>query len=120
MRPTAFRRVHTGTFEGDQMQRTAQRVAQQVAALTLSGAKVLDTEANGVPGSGLSFTASTARSIEHGLGRKAAGFFEVYGVDVASAGHVGLRATAHPAGITSATHITVTPAASGTCYIVVF
>jgi hypothetical protein len=109
MRPTAFRRVHTGTFEGDQMQRTAQRVAQQVAALTLSGAKVLDTEANGVPGSGLSFTASTARSIEHGLGRQ-----------VASAGHVGLRATAHPAGITSATHITVTPAASGTCYIVVF
>jgi hypothetical protein len=120
MRSTAFRRVHTGTFEGDQMQRTAQRVAQQVAALTLSGAKVLSTEANGVPGAGLSFTAGTARSIEHGLGRKAVGFFEVYGVDVASAGHVGLRATAHPSGVTSATHITVTPAASGTCFVVVF
>jgi hypothetical protein len=116
----AFRRVHTGTLDGDQMQRTAQRVAQVVAGQVLTGAKLLDTEANGIAGAGLSFTAGTARSIPHGLGRKAVGFFEAYGVDAPSAAHVGLRPTAHPAGITSSTHITVTAASTGTCLLVVF
>lgn len=86
----------------------------------LFGGRLLTEEAGAVRGSGLAFTAGTPRSIPHGLGRRARGFAEVYGVDVQSAGHVGLYPTAHPAGFSSDSHVTVTPDASGTCFLWVF
>lgn len=115
-----FRRTHTGSFAGDQMQRVAQQVAQAVNAQPLAGAKLIDAESGAFAGTGLAFSAGTARSIAHGLGRRAVGFFETYGLDTASAARVGLFPTAHPAGITSDTHVTVTPTSSGTCWLVVF
>lgn len=122
MKPSrqAYEREHTGTRQGDAMQRSAQRTAQKSSAHPTNDARLLDTDVGGVAGKGLAFTAGTARSIAHGLGRKAKGFFEVYLTDTASAAHVQLYATAHPSGITSATHITVTPTSSGTCAVLVF
>lgn len=116
----AQRRVHTGQRQSDDAQRSAQQVVQQVNAFPFMRGVLLDAEAGQPDGSGLSFTAATARSIVHGLGRKAMGFFEVYGADVASVGHVGLCATAHPTGVSSLTHVTVTPAATGKCFLFVF
>lgn len=115
-----FQRTHTGTFAGDQAQRQAQQVSQKFNGQALLGARVIDAESGAPAGSGLSFTAGTARSIAHGLGRKAVGFFEVYGVDAPSAASVRLYASAHPTGVSSATHVTVTPTASGTCFLVVY
>lgn len=115
-----FRRVHTGIASVDQSQRMAQQVAQQQGAHPFAGGRLLDAEDGQPAGTGLSFTAATARSIKHGLGREAKGFFEVYGVDVASAARVALYATAHPSGASSATHITVTPTSTGTCFVFVF
>lgn len=117
---SAYRREHTGTRQGDGMQRAAQEVARTVGAHPTNGARLIDTDVGGVSGAGLAFTAGTARSIAHGLGRKAKGFFEVYGADAPSAARVGLYATAHPSGITSATHITLTPTSTGTCFVLVF
>ena len=115
-----YRREHTGTRAADNMQRQAQEVARSSGAHPLNGARLLDTDVGGVSGAGLAFTAGTPRSLSHGLGRKAKGFFEVYGADVASAARVGLYATAHPSGISSSTHITLTPTSTGTCFVVVF
>lgn len=102
------------------MQRTAQQVARKAGAHPTNDARLLDTDVGGVSGKGLAFTAGTARSIAHGLGRKAKGFLEVYLADTPSAAHVQLYPTAHPSGITSATHITVTPTSTGTCAVLVF
>ncbi len=117
---SAYRREHTGTRSGDAMQRQGQEVARKTGAHPTNGARLLDTDVGGVAGAGLAFTGGTARSIAHGLGRKAKGWLECYGADAPSANCVGLKATAHPGGITSATHITVTPSSTGTCYILVF
>jgi hypothetical protein len=117
---SAYRREHTGTRVGDNIQRVAQDVARAAGAHPLNGATLIDAEPDAVAGSGLAFTAGVARSIAHGLRRKALGFFEVYGPDLPSALVVGLVPTAHPSGITSTTHITVTPMQSGTCFVVVF
>lgn len=115
-----YRREHTGTRQGDAQQRQAQEVAKRVADHPTNGARLLETDVGGVLGKGYAFTAGTARSIAHGLGRRAKGFVEVYAVDAPSAAHVGLFASAHPSGITSSTHITVTPTSTGTCAILVF
>lgn len=117
---TPYRRVHTGTREGDAMQRQAQESARSSNAHPTNGARLIDTDTGGVAGAGLAFSAGTPRSIAHGLGRRAKGFFEVYGVDAPSAARVGLYATAHPSGITSDTHITLTPTSTGTCFVMVF
>lgn len=116
----AYRREHTGTRQGDGVQRAAQDTARTVGAHPTNGARLIDTDVGGVAGKGLAFTSGTARSIAHGLGRKAKGFFEVYGADAPSAAQVGLYATAHPSGITSDKYITVTPTNTGTCWILVF
>lgn len=115
-----YRRVHTGTREGDSMQRSGQEVARKTSAHPTNDARLLDTDVGGVAGAGLVFTAGTARSIAHGLGRRAKGFLEVYGADAPSASIVGLTPSAHPGGITSTTHITVLPMFSGTCFVLVF
>ncbi len=116
----AVRRHHTGDRAADEVQRLGQQIAQRFGVSPTSDSRLLDTEDGAAAGSGLSFTAATARSLVHGLGRKARGFLEVYGPDVVSAAAVNLRPTAHPAGITSDTHITVTPASTGTCFVLVF
>lgn len=114
------RRVHTGDRILDDMQRAAQDVTRKVNFGVLTNGVLIDAEVGQPARTGLSFTAGTARSIKHGLGRKAVGFFEIYGADLASAAHVGLRMTAHPSGVSSSTHVTMTPAATGTCFLLVF
>lgn len=117
---SGFRRVHTGTREGDAMQRQAQETARAANAHPTNGARLIDTDVGGVAGKGLTFSSGVPRSIPHGLGRKATGFIEAYGVDVPSPSRVGLFPSAHPGGITSDTHITVTADLDGTCFILVF
>lgn len=114
------RRVHTGDQVLDQAQRTAQDTARRFNSFPLGEGRLIDAEDNQPMRTGLSFTGGTARSIKHGLGRKAVGWFEVYGPDLVSTNHVGLRTTAHPTGVTSDTHVTVTPASTGKCFLFVF
>ena len=116
----AFRREPTGTAEGDRAQLLAQEQQRNARLNPLTDARLIDAEANAVPGSGLVFVAGVARSIQHGLGRASVGWIESYATDVPSAAHVGLRATAHPATVSSKTHVTVTPAASGVCYLIIY
>lgn len=115
-----IRRVFTGDRTLDEAQRTAQDAARRLNQSIFAGGVLIDAESGQLARTGLSFTGGTVRSIMHGLGRKAIGFYEVYGADLASAAHVGLRATAHPSGISSATHVTVTPASTGQCFLFVF
>ncbi len=117
---TAARRVVTGNRTGDEAQRNGRDAVARLNAAIFDGAVLLDAEDSRPPGSGLVFTSGIARSIAHGLGRKAVGFIETYGADISTAGPVVLYATAHPAGITSETHVTVTPSGSGTCFLVVY
>lgn len=116
----SVRRILTGDRSLDEAQRTAQDVGKGFNALAFARGVLIDAEPGKPAGTGLTFTAGTARSIAHGLGRKARGFLEVSGADAPSAAHVGLRATAHPAGVTSSTHVTVTPASSGVAFLFVF
>lgn len=118
--PVAVPVGQTGDRQGTDIWWHLRQLGTLVNDSPFFGGRLITEEAGAVGGSGLSFTAATARSIPHQLGRKARGFLEVYGADVPSAGHVGLRATAHPAGTTSATHVTVTPAATGKCFLWVF
>ncbi len=120
MKNLPARRVHTGDRLLDDAQRSAQESARRLNAQPLMGGVLLHAEPGQPAYSGISFTAATARSIAHGLGRKALGWYEVYGADLASAAHVGLFSTAMPAGVSSATHVTLTPAATGKAFIFVF
>ena len=113
-------REHTGDPQTDALWREIRSINQFLNLSPFASGRLITEEENGVAGSGLSFTAGTARSIAHKLGRKAKGFVEVYGADVTSAARVGLYATAHPTGTTSATHVTVTPTSTGTAYLLVF
>jgi hypothetical protein len=116
-----IRRILTGSRVLDDAQRTAQDAAQQGNRNIFSGGVLLDSEPDAIVlGKGISFTAGVARSILHGLGRKAKGLIEVYGVDISSVATVGLYPTAHPVGVSSATHITVTPTNTGTCSVFVY
>lgn len=114
------RRVYTGDRTLDEAQRTGQDAAQKFNNSIFNGGVLLSSEEGKPPKTGLLFTVAVARSIKHGLGRKAVGFYEVYGADLPSAAYVGLRATAHPNGISSATHVTITPASTGTCFLFIF
>jgi hypothetical protein len=110
-------------FTGDRLAQDAQLSAQESARrlnLGLFANAILISAETGKPAnSGLQFTAGGARSFAHGLGRKAVGFVEVYGVD-AVGGRVSLRSSTMPPGLTSLTHITVTPTNTGVCFIAVF
>lgn len=116
----ATAREHTGDRQIDALGQQLRAVTRLLSAMPIIDGVLLTEEDGAVAGSGLSFSAGVARSIPHRLGRKAKGFLEVYGADVPSAGHVGLRSTAHPTGKTSANYVTVTPAATGTCFLWVF
>lgn len=115
-----IRRVHTGDRVQDDAQRAAQDATRTLNGSIFAGGVLIHAETGQPDRTGLSFTAATARSITHGLGRAAVGWIEVNGADLASAAHVGLRTTAHPSGVSSSTHVTVTPAATGKCFIFVF
>lgn len=114
------RQVHTGDHVLDQAQRTAQDTARAINVLPFSGGRLIHAEDNQPDYTGLAFVGGHARDIKHGLGRKAIGWIEVYGADLPSANHVGLKAFAHSTGITSATHVTVWPSATGTCFLFIF
>lgn len=116
----AIRRVHTGDRVLDDAQRLATDAAKRLNSGVFSTGVLISEEPGAVKGSGLSFSSGVARSIAHKLGRKAIGFLEVYAVDVPTVVHVGLFPSAHPSGVTSATHVTVTASWSGTCYLFVF
>lgn len=116
----ALRRVYTGDRLKDDAQRLAQETAAKVNALPIMGGVLIHAEPGQPDYSGLSFTLGVARSIAHGLGRKAFGFFQIFGPDTPSATVVGLYPTAHPAGVSSDTHVTVTPTNTGTTFIYVF
>jgi hypothetical protein len=113
-------RQHTGDRQGDDVWRELRAIMDTVNGSPMIAGRLITEEEDGVPGTGLSFTGGTPRSIAHRLGRKARGFVEVYGADVPSSGHVGLRATAHPTGTTSETHITATSSDDGVCWLWVF
>lgn len=112
--------VYTGDRVADAAQRSAQESAVRLNGSIFAGGVLLDAEIGAPARSGLVFAAGTARSLAHGLGRRARGWIEVYAADVASAAAVGLFATANPAGLSSATHVTVTPTSSGTAFLFVF
>lgn len=112
--------VQTGDRLGNQAQDVARELARQWGLFPLSGAKLIDAEVGKPARTGLVFVAGTARAIQHGLGRKAIGFLEVYGADAVSAARVGLFTTVAAAGTSSLTHVNVTPTSSGTCFLLVF
>jgi hypothetical protein len=116
----ATQRVHTGDRVADDAQRAALDTARAWNRFPLAGAVLIDAEVGQPDGTGLAFTSGVTRSIAHGLGRKAIGFFEVYGAGTPSAAVVGLRAAAAGAGAPITTHVTVTPTSTGTCFLVVF
>lgn len=117
---TPARRVFTGDRTTDDAQRNGRDATERLNAAAFDGGVLIDAEKGAPPGTGLVFAAGVARSIVHGLGRKARGWIEVYGADLPSAAHVGLCATAHPPGVTSASHVTVTPSSTGTACLFVF
>lgn len=117
---TPARSVFTGNRLIDEAQKNGRDAVNRQNRAIFSGGVLLDTEDGAVAGAGLSFSSGVARSIRHGLGRKARGFIEVYGVDIPSAANVGLFASAHPAPLTSDTHVTVTPTNTGTCCLFVY
>ncbi len=104
----------------EQIWRQLDAVAHIISGHPFINGRLITEEDGARAGSGLAFTAATARSIPHKLGRRARGFLELYGADVPSAAHVGLRPTAHPSSVSSDTHVTVTPAATGTSWLWVF
>ena len=108
-------RRHSGDPDMDSVWRQLDALARIVANSPFLSGRLITEEDGAVRGSGLAFTAATPRSIAHRLGRPASGFIEVYGAAIASAGHVGLRSTS-----STASHLTVTPAATGTCWMWVF
>jgi hypothetical protein len=118
----ATERGHTGDPNIDAIWRRLKEITEQMNASPFIGGRLITQEmgTDVLPGSGLLFTATVARSIPHGLGRKARGFLEVYGPDVPSGAFVRLHPTTHPTGKTSEKYITVTPSATGTCFVWVY
>lgn len=117
--PRPARRVFTGDFTADRAQQNGTDAQRRLNDSIFAGGVVIDAESGQPAGSGLTFVAGTARTFAHGLGKKARFVLELYGVDVPSAGVVGLRTTALPSGVSSATHVTVTPTNSGKCSLAV-
>lgn len=119
MAKTPDRSEHTGTREGDSAQRAGRDAVKRLNAAIFDGGVLLDAEPGQPAGSGLAFVGGTARSIPHGLGKRARGWLEVYGPSAPSAACVRLFATATPAAIAS-THVTVTPTSTGIAFLFVF
>ena len=117
---TPARRIHTGNRISDDAQSNGRDAIGRLNRLIFDGGFLLYAEAGAPDGSGLAFASGVTRTLAHGLGRKALGFFEVYGADVPSAAQVGLRSAALPSPLTSNTHIAVTPTGTGTCFVFVF
>lgn len=107
----------------EEMIRQLRDILAEANRSTLLRSRILATDItpNAIEGRGIAFASGVARSIPHKLGRTARGWFEVYSPgSVTSAAHVGLRASAHPAGLSDDTHITMTPTNTGVCFLLVF
>lgn len=113
-------RQHTGDPQTDEIWTLLDSIVDYLQTSPISAGRLITEEAGALRGSGLSFTSGVTRSIAHKLGRRARGFFEVYGPDLPSAAHVGLRTMAHTGNVTSDTHVTVRAASTGTCFLWVF
>ncbi len=115
-------RRQTGDPNLDEVWRKLDAIITVINASPLASGRLITEEDDAISGSGLAFVAAVARSIPHRLGRTARGFVEVYSVNrfYPSVAHVGLFPTAHPDGKTSDTHVTVTPTATGTSWLLVF
>lgn len=120
--PIAAGREHTGDRQTDEVWGRLGALARVVNGSPFVNGRLITEEdyIHAVPRSGLEFYAGVARSIPHRLGRKASGFIEVYGVDLVSDQHVGLRPVAHPDGFSSETHISVLPTSDGWAWVWVF
>lgn len=114
------RRVFTGDLTADRVQQNGSDAQRRLNDSLFAGGVVIDAEPGAPPGTGLAFVAGTSRTFAHGLGKKARFVLELYGVDVPSSAVVGLRTTTIVAGVTSQTHVTVTPTNTGRCSIAVF
>lgn len=114
------RRVLTGDFTADRAQQNGIDAQKRLNASIFAGGTVIDAESGAPAGTGLKFVSGTARTFAHGLGKKATYVLELQLADVPSSAVVGLRVTAQPSGLSSTTHVTVTPANSGICAIAVF
>lgn len=114
------RRVFTGNLTDDRNAQNGADAQRRLNSSVFANGVIIDAEAGKPAGTGLSFSAGTARTFAHGLGRRATYVLELYLVGVPSAAVVGLRVTALPAGVSSLTHVTVTPANTGTCAMAVF
>lgn len=113
-------RGYTGDRQLDELWERINTVVRFLNVCPLASGRLLMEEPGAPLGSGLTFAPGTARSIPHGLGRKARGFFEVAAADVPTSSLVGLYAVAHPPGITSETHVSMMPGAVGICFVWVF
>lgn len=116
----SIQREHTGDPKIDAIWRRLQEFTAALNAQPLFSGRLLTEEQGAVKGSGLSFVAGTVRMIPHGLGRRARGFLECYGADMATAGHCRLTPETFQPGLTSSTHISAVALSTGHCWIYVF
>lgn len=112
--------VRTGDLTGDRVQQNGVDAQRRLNASPFANGVIIDAEPGQPAGTGLSFSAGTARSIAHGLGRRATYVLELGLVGVPTPSVVGLRVTAIPSGLSSLTHVTVTPLFTGVCAMAVF
>lgn len=94
-------------------------VARAINNSPIARGRLLTEEPGEPEGTGLSFAVGVTRHIPHGLGRRATGFIEVQGADLAST-RPSLSSVGHDVGISSKTHVSVSPAATGRCFLWVF
>jgi hypothetical protein len=113
-------REHTGDRQTDAIWTALNSLADALSGSPFVRGRLLTEEEGAPPGSGLAFVSGTARSLPHGLGRRARGFLELYPAAVQSAARVGLYSRTAPAGVSVDTHVTLRPTSTGTCWIWVF
>lgn len=114
------RQVFTGDFTQDRIQQNGKDAQQRLNRSIFAGGTVIDAEPGQPAGTGLKFTAGVARTLAHGLGKKATYVMELPLADIPSAASLGIRVTSQPNGVDSRTHVTVTAANTGTAALAIF
>lgn len=113
-------RAPSGTAALDPLWTRLREIISFINGSRILHGRLLTEEPGAVEGSGLAFSAGVARTIPHGLGRRAIGFLEVCGPDLSASGGCGLTATDHPPGCTSDHYVTIFPDATGRTFVWVF